>query len=166
MIGARAYQEGKASPRDSLGHGTHVASTVGGAVVPGASYYGLARGRARGGLPSARIASYRVCEENGCSGGALLKAIDDAVKDGVDIISISVGTNLDLDFLSDPIAIGAFHAQEKGVMVVCSAGNNGPNPYTVENSAPWIFTVAASSLDRAFHSEILLGNGRSYKVLN
>ncbi|KAH6794314.1 hypothetical protein C2S52_004791 [Perilla frutescens var. hirtella] len=170
LIGARVYSDeetrptpAQGSPRDFLGHGTHTASTAGGAPVADANYYGLARGTARGGLPSARIASYKACHEEGCSGSALLKAIDDAVKDGVDIISISIGTTFENDFLSDPIAIGAFHAEQKGVMVVCSAGNSGPQPYTIVNTSPWIFTVAASTIDRVFHSTILLGNNNSYK---
>ncbi|XP_071926175.1 CO(2)-response secreted protease-like [Coffea arabica] len=119
-----------------------------------ARYYGLARGKARGGVPSARIAAYKACSTDGCSGSTILKAIEDALSDGVDIISISVGQSsvFQPDFLSDPIAIGAFHAAEKGVMVICSAGNEGPEPYTVVNSAPWLFTVAASTVDRDLQS--------------
>ncbi|KAK6163087.1 hypothetical protein DH2020_002928 [Rehmannia glutinosa] len=179
LIGARYYSnrevstkpnetspaQTRGSPRDFLGHGTHTASIAGGVTVDNASYYGLARGTARGGLPYARIASYKACTEEGCAGSTILKAIDDAIKDGVDIISISIGMSsiFQSDFLSDPIAIGAFHAEQKGVMVVCSAGNDGPEPYTVVNTASWIFTVAASSIDRDFESSIVLGNKKSYK---
>ncbi|CAJ2657243.1 unnamed protein product [Trifolium pratense] len=47
-------------------------------------------------------------------------------------------------------------------MVVCSAGNDGPGHYTVVNTAPWIFTVAASNIDRNFQSTVVLGNGKSF----
>ncbi|KAG9444244.1 hypothetical protein H6P81_015584 [Aristolochia fimbriata] len=149
------------SPRDAVGHGTHTASTAAGAVVHNASYYGLAAGAARGGSPSSRVAMYKACSLGGCSGSTLLKAIDDAIKDGVDIISISIGISsiFQSDFVSDPISIGAFHASQKGVLVVCSGGNDGPDPLTVVNAAPWIFTVAASNIDRDFQSSIALGNG-------
>ncbi|GLT76398.1 hypothetical protein SLA2020_480610 [Shorea laevis] len=178
LIGARYYVQQRShsgngtvsralsgSPRDSIGHGTHTASTAAGSPVMNASYYGLGQGTARGGSPSTRIAAYKACAEDGCSGATILKAIEDAIKDGVDIISISIGMNalFQSDFLSDPIAIGAFHAEEMGVMVVCSAGNDGPSPSTVVNAAPWIFTVAASTIDRAFQSTVLLGNGRTFR---
>jgi len=168
LIGARYYnkKDPKGSPRDFNGHGTHTASTAAGAIVNNASYYGLAKGTARGGSPSARIAAYKACSGEGCPGGTLLKAIDDAIKDGVDIISISIGFSSEFlsEYLSDPIAIGAFHAEQRGVMVVCSAGNDGPNHYSVVNTAPWIFTVAASNIDRNFQSTVVLGNGKAFKV--
>ncbi|KAL5802010.1 hypothetical protein ACOSQ3_033642 [Xanthoceras sorbifolium] len=177
LIGARYYHTPSAAasnstlktsggtPRDPIGHGTHVAGTAAGARVRNVSYYGLGRGIARGGSPSARIASYKACSEDGCSGSTILKAMDDAIKDGVDIISISIGMSsmFQEDFLSDPIAIGAFHAEQMGVMVVCSAGNDGPDSSTVVNTAPWIFTVAASTIDRDFQSTVLLGNGKTFQ---
>ncbi|KAJ1381489.1 Peptidase S8/S53 domain [Sesbania bispinosa] len=178
LIGARYYktqvtsggnqthiEAAKGSPRDSIGHGTHTASTAAGVQVNNASYYGLAKGTARGGSPSTRIAAYKTCSEEGCSGATILKAIDDAIRDGVDIISISIGLSslMQSDFLDDPIAIGAFHAEQMGVMVVCSAGNDGPDPYTVVNTAPWIFTVAASNIDRNFQSTVVLGNGKTFQ---
>ncbi|KAB2627281.1 subtilisin-like protease SBT5.3 [Pyrus ussuriensis x Pyrus communis] len=58
-----------------------------------------------------------------------------------------------------------FTLRQMGVMVICSAGNDGPNPYTIVNTAPWIFTVAASNIDRDFQSNIILGNGRTFTVL-
>ncbi|KAJ4830132.1 hypothetical protein Tsubulata_006751 [Turnera subulata] len=153
----------RGSPRDFNGHGTHTSSIAAGAKVANVSYYGLAAGTARGGSPSTRIAAYKACTLDGCSGSTILKAMDDAIKDGVDVISISIGMSsiFESDYLNDPIAIGAFHAQQLGVMVVCSAGNDGPASYTIVNSAPWTFTVAASNIDRDLQSTVLLGNGKT-----
>eukprot|EP01018_Ginkgo_biloba_P039188 Gb_34020 [translate_table: standard] len=178
IIGARYYKgaseagtKGKIisteglSARDTQGHGTHTASTAAGSMVEEADYYGLARGSARGGSPTSRIAVYKVCSDDGCMGSDILAGLDDAVNDGVDFLSVSLGSAsiFQLDFLSDPIAIGAFHAAQKGILVICSAGNDGPDSYTVVNSAPWILTVAATTIDRDFQSNIVLGNGKTFK---
>ncbi|CAM8933442.1 unnamed protein product [Rhodiola kirilowii] len=164
VIGARYYNlvensvVDEPSPADTEGHGTHTSSTAGGGYVLGASLYGLAEGTARGGVPSARIAMYKVCWPGGCSDVDLLAAFDDAIADGVDIINISIG-GPSVDFFRDPIAIGAFHAMKKGILTACSAGNSGPYIGTVQNVAPWIMTVAATSSDRQFRTGVVLGNG-------
>ncbi|XP_019071009.1 subtilisin-like protease SBT4.15 [Solanum lycopersicum] len=164
VIGAQFFNLGGAgndnelSPADFEGHGTHVASTVGGVPVPGASLYGIAEGTARGGVPSARIATYKACWSMGCTDMDILAAFDAAISDGVDIISLSVGGG-GREFFEDSIAIGAFHALKKGILTSCAAGNSGPDLGTIENVAPWIFTVAATSSDRKFETDAMLGNG-------
>ncbi|KAM5548650.1 subtilisin-like protease SBT3.9 [Rosa sericea] len=64
-------------------------------------------------------------------------------------------------YVEDVVSIGSFHAVAKGISVVCSAGNSGPYSQTIINSAPWIFTVAASTVDRAFPTAISLGNNQT-----
>ena len=128
------------------------------------SFYGLAQGTARGGVPSARIAAYKVCSVNGCYAANVLAAFDDAIADGVDVITISLGGDSALQFYEDSIAIGAFHAMEKGILTVNSAGNNGPLFGTVSSVAPWLLSVAASSIDRQFIAKVVLGNGRTLIV--
>lgn len=165
------------SPRDHDGHGTHTASTVAGRTVPGvAALGGFAPGTASGGAPLARVSVYKVCWpipgpnpniENTCFEADMLAAIDDAVGDGVDVMSVSIGsTGKPLPFAEDGIAVGALHAAMRGVVLVCSGGNSGPKPATVSNLAPWMLTVAASSIDRAFISPIKLGNGMVIMVIN
>ncbi|TKW17213.1 hypothetical protein SEVIR_5G351500v4 [Setaria viridis] len=162
IIGARFYSAGVPeeelkvdylSARDLDGHGTHVASTAAGSVVEGASFHGLAAGVARGGAPHARIAVYKILWGRDAEGNdaALLAAIDDAIHDGVDVLSLSVGGFSDNSF-------GALHAVQKGITVVYAAGNDGPSPQTVENTSPWVITVAASKMDRSFPTVITLGN--------
>lgn len=51
-----------------------------------------------------------------------------------------------------------------GVPVVFSGGNSGPYWYTVENSAPWVYTVGAGTQDRKFVSRVVLDNGLSFEV--
>lgn len=152
------------SARDSNGHGSHTASTVAGSMVVNASLYGtIGRGTARGGAPSARLAIYKACWFDDCSDADLLSAFDDAIADGVDIVSISVGANPPQpSYFELAIAVGSFHAFHKGILVSASAGNSGL-PGTAVNGAPWILTVAASSMNREFQSQIILGNSKMLK---
>ncbi|EEF41901.1 conserved hypothetical protein [Ricinus communis] len=48
------------------------------------NFYGLAEGTARGGIPSARIAVYKVChaDAGSCSTADIFAALDDAIADG------------------------------------------------------------------------------------
>ncbi|VFQ88469.1 unnamed protein product [Cuscuta campestris] len=157
------------SPRDKDGHGTHTSSTAAGRRVANTSALGgFASGTASGGAPLARLAAYKVCwaipkqgkeEGNKCLDEDILAAMDDAIRDGVDVISISIGTTKPTPFDQDSIAIGALHAIKNNIVVSCSAGNSGPNPATLSNTAPWIITVGASSLDRTFMAPLILGNG-------
>ncbi|XP_051194572.1 subtilisin-like protease SBT3.8 [Lolium perenne] len=161
IIGARWYGRGinadvlkrnYNSPRDITGHGTHVASTIAGVEVRGVSYGGLGTGVARGGAPRARLGIYKVCWVGpDCSMSAILAAIDDAIHDGVDVLSISIGG-------AGHEIPGTLHAVQRGISVVFAGGNDGPVPQTVTNAAPWVTTVAASTIDRAFPTLISLGN--------
>ncbi|PIA50402.1 hypothetical protein AQUCO_01300855v1 [Aquilegia coerulea] len=163
VIGARFYihaiDENHNSARDTIGHGTHTASTAAGSQVNKASFYGLAPGNTRGAVPSARIAVYKVCwEYDFCEDSEVLAAFDDAIADGVDIISISIGSNKGFEYHKDSIAIGAFHAMQKGVLTSQSAGNSGPDQSTVTSIAPWKLSVAASTTDRQFIVKVVLGD--------
>ncbi|KAK9696889.1 hypothetical protein RND81_08G003600 [Saponaria officinalis] len=157
------------SPRDKDGHGTHTASTVGGRSVPDVSFLAdLANGTASGGAPLVHLAIYKACwaipnqdkvNGNTCFDADMLAAIDDAINDGVNVMSISIGTKEPSPYGEDAIAIGALHALKRNVVVAASAGNEGPTPGTLSNQAPWVITVGASSLDRKFSAPVVLGNG-------
>ncbi|GLJ14455.1 hypothetical protein SUGI_0233740 [Cryptomeria japonica] len=145
------------SPRDNNGHGTHTASTIAGAAVSATSFLGFANGTARGMAPRARLAIYKVCWANGCDDADVAAAMEQAIADGVDIISLSISSE-DQPFYKDAKAIAEFGAIEKGVFVSASAGNEGPRSYSVGNPAPWITTVGASTIDRDFPASLVLGN--------
>jgi hypothetical protein len=157
------------TPRDNAGHGSHTLSTLGGNFVSGANFVGLGNGTAKGGSPKARVAAYKVCwppiDDNECFDADIMAAFDMAIHDGVDVLSISLGSRA-VDYFDDALSIAAFHAVKKGITVLCSAGNSGPTFGTVSNVAPWILTVAASTLDREFDTVVQLHNGQHFKVLS
>ncbi|KAK9086356.1 hypothetical protein Syun_028750 [Stephania yunnanensis] len=164
IIGARVFLSGThgETPRDFEGHGTHTASTAAGRAVKNASLFGYGSGTATGIASKARLAIYKTCSPTGCLGADIIAGLDAAVRDGVDIISLSLGSPPQglLQYNFDPIAIATFGAIDHGVFVSASAGNSGPKDFTISNVAPWITTVGASSIDRNFPVDLVLGNGR------
>ncbi|PSS21696.1 CO(2)-response secreted protease [Actinidia chinensis var. chinensis] len=125
---------------------------------------GLAQGLARcSGAPSTWLAIYKVCwSTGGCSSADLLAAFDDAILDVVDVLSVSLGSYPPLArYVEEVLSIGSFHPVAKGISVVCSAGNSGPYPETVINTAPWVITGVANTIDRAFPTAIVLGNNQT-----
>ncbi|KAI3453624.1 hypothetical protein Pfo_010287 [Paulownia fortunei] len=156
LIGARHFKTGDGTPLDHEGHGTHAASTAAGNFVRGANIFGNANGTAVGVAPLAHLAIYKVCSL-GCSESDILAAMDAAIEDGVDVISISFG-GFTRPFHEDNIALGAFTATQRGIFVSCSAGNSGPFYFTLSNEAPWILTVGASTIDRNLRATAVLGN--------
>lgn len=176
LIGARSFSSGfrmasggsisnkpkeSVSPRDQDGHGTHTASTAAGSSVANASLLGYASGTARGMATHARVAAYKVCWSTGCFGSDILAAMERAILDGVDVLSMSLGGGSG-PYHRDTIAVGAFSAMERGILVSCSAGNSGPSKASLANVAPWIMTVGAGTLDRDFPAYAVLGNKKRF----
>lgn len=142
-----------------------MASIAAGNLAVGASFDGLAKGNVRGAVPSSRIAAYRVCRYPWpCSEADILAAFDDAIADGVDIILTGATYGFAFDFAEDAVAIGAFHAMEKGILTAVPTGNMGPKPASTVVVAPWILTVAGSSIDRLFIDKAILGDGTTLVV--
>ncbi|EOA16077.1 hypothetical protein CARUB_v10004209mg [Capsella rubella] len=182
LVGARYYTDGWdelfpgtsiseeefMSARGLIGHGTVVSSIAASSFVRNASYAGLAPGVMRGAAPKARIAMYKVVwdrELYGSSPVHLLKAFDEAINDGVDVLSISIGSGVPFrpyeptsGEIGGDISVGSFHAVMKGIPVIAGAANSGPDAYTVANVAPWLLTVAATSIDRTFYVDLTFGN--------
>ncbi|KAM1013073.1 hypothetical protein ACFX2C_043247 [Malus domestica] len=178
LIGARFFSKGyeatvgpidvkteSKSPRDDDGHGTHTSSTATGSAVSGASLFGYASGTARGMAPQARLAAYKACWLGGCFGSDITAAMEKAVEDGVDVLSLSIGGSQS-EYYRDTVAIGAFSAAAQGILVSCSAGNGGPEAGSLSNVAPWITTVGAGTLDRDFPAFVNLGSAKKYRGIS
>ncbi|KZV45318.1 subtilisin-like protease-like [Dorcoceras hygrometricum] len=157
IIGARYFRNGDGTPLDQDGHGTHTASTAAGAFVEGANIFGNANGTAVGMAPLAHLAIYKVCGLTGCPESDVLAAMDVAIDDGVDILSLSLGAE-SFPFYEDSITLGAYSAMKKGIFVSCAGGNKGPIYQSMSNEAPWILTVGASTIDRKIGATLALGD--------
>ena len=142
------------SPRDRVGHGTALAMITAGVRTAGplATVSGVA--------PDAWLGSYKVFGSPGSNDGTtddvVLKAIDDAVADGMDIINLSLGDDLALRLEYDPIVAAVERATRAGVIVVAAAGNNGGDLNTLSSpaTAPSAIAVGASTNDRTFAASV------------
>uniref|UniRef100_A0A2P2M2U9 Subtilase family protein n=1 Tax=Rhizophora mucronata TaxID=61149 RepID=A0A2P2M2U9_RHIMU len=154
-----------ASPMDGDGHGSHTAAIAAGNNGIPVRMHGHEFGKASGMAPRARIAVYKALYR--LFGGFVadvVAAIDQAVHDGVDILSLSVGPNsppatTKTTFLN-PFDATLLAAVKAGVFVAQAAGNGGPFPKTLVTYSPWITSVAAAIDDRRYKNHLTLGNGK------
>ncbi|MFC6017743.1 S8 family serine peptidase [Plantactinospora solaniradicis] len=151
------------SARDSGGHGTHTASTAVGNVVGSASVFGVERGPLAGTAPGAWLSVYKVLGPQGGFTSDIVAAIQQSVKDGVDVLNYSIGGGGGGP--TDPSMQAFRDAYAAGVFVSASAGNSGPGAGTVDNFVPWVTTVAASTQTREFSSTLTLRGGAETLVL-
>jgi subtilisin family serine protease len=153
------------SPRDFDGHGSHTASTAAGQYVKTTSVNGISTGDLSGVAPGARLAIYKVLYEKADGSGGtgsstdIVAAVDAAVADGADVISYSIGDDVD-DFGAEELAF--MQAAQAGVFVSAAGGNAGPGASTIDNAMPWETTVAAGTFDKVWNKTITLGNGKTY----
>ncbi|MFV8782892.1 S8 family serine peptidase [Microbulbifer sp. SA54] len=144
------------SARDADGHGTHTATTAAGNYGVEGTVGGEATGTLSGVAPRARVAVYKVCwdsanpDDSGCPSSDSMKAIDQAVADGVDVINFSVGGSS--TSFNGPDDIAFLFAADAGVFVAVSAGNSGPGKETIgtPSGVPWVTSVGATEDNASF----------------
>jgi subtilisin family serine protease len=154
------------SSRDRVGHGTALAAIAAGVrtAAPLATVSGVA--------PKAYIGSYKVFGSPGyndtATDAAILKAIEDAIGDGMDVISLSLGSDF-APRLEDDVEVQAIErATRAGVMVVVAAGNNGPGLNTIASpgTAPSAITVGAHTSDRTFAASVEVAGTGVFVAVN
>jgi minor extracellular serine protease Vpr len=131
VVGGYDFIENDDSPMDTDGHGTEVAGII------------AANGNLKGIAPSAKILSYRVSDNGeGVSSDLIIKAIQQAVTDGANVINISLGVNRTNERIDEAINF----AVKKGIVVVTAAGNSGPDLKTIGSPGkdPNTITVGAT----------------------
>jgi subtilisin family serine protease len=122
-----------AQPMDDNEHGTHVSGTIA----------GRGKGGPLGVAPKATLIPVKVLDAQGSGNlSDIIKGINWATSAGVDVINMSLGGPTGSPALQRAVKA----AISAGIVVVCAAGNSGPNPDTVGFPAgyPGVIAVAAS----------------------
>ena len=133
---------------DDEGHGTHVAGII---SARGASTVDKLGGiDLKGGAPDALLIMARVCTDV-CDASTLPAAINWAVSQGADVVSLSLGGEFGLsDVLQERAIDQAIQAAiDSGVVVIASAGNKGPDNADVESPASIPEVIAVGSVDES-----------------
>ena len=148
------------NPLDCNSHGTHTASTAAGfgELSNGATYNGPYNANiysttdfliGPGVAPGATIMAYKVF---GCEGATdvVPEAINKAVADGADVISMSLGSDFGTN--DTPDAVAANNAARAGVVVVAASGNEGASGYMTGTpaSATRVLSVAGVDSNESF----------------
>src|SRR6266550_336404 len=142
-----------ASTSPNVGHGSHVAGSAAGfGVLNNATYTGPYNSAAYqqhfqigpGVAPKADIYAVRVF---GCAGSTdvVTDAINWAVANNVDVISMSLGSNYGDANTADAIAV--HNAVLAGITVVSASGNAGPAPYITSSPASGTGGITAAAMD-------------------
>src|ERR1019366_9463383 len=172
------------SPRDRIGHGTAVASAAAGNTNTGSvTRSGMA--------PNAWLGNYKIwgspfVNENP-SGDTWILALNDAVKDGMDVINMSSGGAALTGPLDTGAACGApagttcdllaaaFENAAKTVVMVVAAGNGGSDGYNIPTfntisspaTAPSVIAVGATISSHVMAPSVkVLGTGVPSNLVN
>lgn len=116
IVGGYNFVDESKMPVDTNGHGTGVSGII------------ASDGQLSGIAPKASIFAYKVSDDGeNVSSDLIIKAINKAIEDDVDIINISLGVNKTNSKIDDAVS----KATRNGIVVVVAAGNNGPGLETI-----------------------------------
>ncbi len=161
VIVARVYYTGRPglyTAEAAQDHGTHVSGTIAGVygtIAPAAGLYPAVTGLT-GVAPKAFLGNYNVFPGpiTSATSHDIAEAIEDAVKDGMDVLNMSLGGGI--NGLMDQLTAATDRATRAGVVVAVAAGNSGSNPNTVESpgQAAGAITAAAASNNHYFGADV------------
>lgn len=141
---------------DRVGHGTAVAMVAAGVTTIGPL------GAITGFAPKAYLGIYRLfggSSRTTLPSSVILKALDDAVADGMDIVNMSFGSPFALTPDMDIVRDAAERASSTGMILVMAGGNSGPDAYTLGTSNyPSAVVAGASYNARQFGASVILSD--------
>jgi len=160
ILAFKDFISGKAVPYDDDGHGTHVAGiAAGNGFASGKAYTGMAQ--------NANVVALKALDENGNGVtsdilAAMQWIIDNKERYNIKILNLSLGiavelspddknkSSVGLDWLKDPLVMGANALVASGITVIAAAGNSGPGNHTITSPgiSPYVITVGSAGNDQ------------------
>ncbi|MEM9290556.1 MAG: S8 family serine peptidase [Acidobacteriota bacterium] len=130
---------------DGYGHGTHVASLAVSSAFDNKGTY-------QGAAPNAGLVAVKIFDEQGLGSYAdairgLSWVLACAEYYGIRVVNLSFSAPVRSHYWQDPLNQAVMELWNAGVMVVTSAGNQGPEPLSigVPGNVPYVVTVGAST---------------------
>ncbi|ASI98849.1 S8 family serine peptidase [Thermococcus celer] len=143
VIGWYDAVNGRSTPYDDQGHGTHVAGIVAGTGSVNSQYIGVA--------PGAKLVGVKVLGADGSgSVSTIIAGVDWVVQNkdkyGIRVINLSLGSSQSSDG-TDSLSQAVNNAWDAGIVVCVAAGNSGPNTYTVGSPAAASKVITVGAVD-------------------
>lgn len=150
---ARDFTGSQSGFTDVAGHGSHVCGVVA-ARENSSGVIGVA--------PQSKLLIAKVLDDNGSGKMAyIVKGIEWAISERVDIISMSLGSSQG----HPKLEAACKKAYEAGIFIVAAAGNEGPSLDTVGYPARYETTVSVGSIDRRRKISRFSSRGRRVDVV-
>ena len=142
IIAFKDFINGKTSPYDDNGHGTHVSGIAGGNGTN-------SNGKYKGIATECNFIGVKVLNKEGKGNASDVLAglqwiVDNKEKYNIKIINLSIGTNNTSS--NDPLVKAVENLWDNGIIVTIAAGNEGPKKFTISSPAisKKVITVGAS----------------------
>lgn len=142
VIGWYDVINGKTSPYDDQGHGTHVASIAAGTGEGNSAYRGVA--------PGAALVGIKVLNSSGSgTTSGIISGIDWMIQNkntyGIRIGNMSLGSSGSSDG-TDSLSQAVNNAVSNGIIMAVAAGNSGPAKYTIGSPAAAANAITVGAL--------------------
>src|SRR6185436_14867585 len=138
--------QGRTNPTnydDGFGHGTHISSIIGNAAV-------ASTGRFQGVAPGVNLVSVQALDSNGAGRyfdviRGIQWIVSNKSRYDIRVLNMSLSAPVRSHYWDDPLNQAVMTAWASGIVVVVSAGNEGPSPMSigVPGNNPYVITVGA-----------------------
>ncbi|ASJ10026.1 alkaline serine protease [Thermococcus sp. P6] len=143
VIGWKDEVNGRTTPYDDHGHGTHVAGIIAGTGSVNSNYVGVA--------PGAKLVGVKVLGADGSgSVSDIIAGVDWVVQNkdkyGIKVINLSLGSSQSSDG-TDSLSQAVNNAWDAGLVVCVAAGNSGPDTRTIGSPAAASKVITVGAVD-------------------